>query len=175
MKKVPFASYLAYLFFVGWMALDMWSKAWVEAHLNHSAGSRFDLPGSVAFIIPGYFALTHVKNTGGAWSVLSGHVPWLAMVAAVVAVFILGYERHLERPRIWQSIGLGLLLAGTVGNLVDRLRFGQVTDMFDLQWHGRNIFPIFNVADIGIDVGIGILLIFGSIASRASARRVRRF
>lgn len=171
MKKVPFTSYLTYAIFVGWLALDMWSKAWVESHLNYPGGARFDLPGSIPFLLPGYFALTHVKNTGGAWSVLAGHVPVLALVAAIVAVFILGYERHLERPTWWQAIGLGLLLAGTLGNFIDRVRFGSVTDMFDLQWQGRNWFPIFNVADIGIDVGIGILLIFSALAGRQVRRR----
>jgi signal peptidase II len=144
----------------------MWSKAWVEGHLNAPGGSQFGLPTSTPFLVPGYFALTHVKNTGGAWSVLAGHVSVLAVVAAVVAVFILAYERHLEKPTWWQGTGLGLLLAGTLGNLVDRVRFGHVTDMFDLQWQYRNIFPIFNVADIGIDVGIGILLVFAALAGR---------
>jgi len=171
MKKVPIASYITYAIFAAWLALDMWSKAWVENHLNYPGGARFDLPGSIPFLVPNYFALTHVKNTGGAWSILAGHVPVLALVAGIVAVFILAYERSLEKPTWWQSFGLGLLLAGTMGNFIDRVRFGHVTDMFDLQWHGRNIFPIFNIADIGIDVGIVVLLLFSAIASRRDRRR----
>lgn len=171
MKKVPFTSYLTYVIFVAWLALDMWTKAWVEGHLNFPGGARYDLPNSIPFLLPGYFALTHVKNTGGAWSVLAGHVPILALVAATVAVFILGYERNLERPTWWQATGLGLLLAGTLGNFIDRVRFGSVTDMFDAQWHGRNWFPIFNIADIGIDVGIALLLIFSAFAGRELRRR----
>lgn len=170
-RRVPTTSYVCYAVFVGWLALDMWTKAWVEAHLNSPMGTHYELPGSMPFLFPGYFALTHVKNTGGAWSVLAGHVPILALVAGLVAVFILSYERHLNRPTWWQGLGLGLLLAGTVGNFIDRVRFGSVTDMFDLQWHGRNIFPIFNIADIGIDVGIGILLVFSAIAAQALKKK----
>ncbi len=171
MKKVPVTTYVTYAVFVAWLALDMWSKAWVEGRLNFPGGTHFEFPTSMPFLVPGYFALTHVKNTGGAWSVLAGHVPVLALVAGVVAIFILGYERNLEKPTWWQALGLGLLLAGTLGNFIDRVRFGQVTDMFDLQWNYRNIFPIFNIADIGIDVGIGILLVFSAIASAREKRR----
>ncbi|MBI6546731.1 MAG: signal peptidase II [Cyanobacteria bacterium NC_groundwater_1444_Ag_S-0.65um_54_12] len=165
-RRVPFSSYLMYVTCIAWLAFDMWVKAWVENHLNYPGGSHFELPMSIPFLVPGYFALTHVKNTGGAWSVLSGHVPVLAMVAGIVAIFILGYERRLARPSWWQGIGLGLLLGGTLGNFIDRVRFGHVTDMFDLQWHGHNWFPIFNIADMGIDIGIGMLLIFSAIAAR---------
>lgn len=162
-------SYLTYSVFIGWLALDMWVKSWVESHLNSPYGPHFNLPNSIPFLVPGYFALTHVKNTGGAWSVLSGHVPILAMVAAVVAVVVLAYERNLKEPTWWQSVGLGLLLAGTLGNFIDRVRFGQVTDMFDLEWHGRNIFPIFNIADMGIDIGIALLLIFSAVSTKKDA------
>ncbi|MBU6427453.1 MAG: signal peptidase II [Cyanobacteria bacterium REEB65] len=166
LSRVSISRYLTYIVFVSWLALDMGVKAWVEAHLNPPGGAHFELPMSQPFLFPGYLALTHVKNTGGAWSVLSGHVPVLALVAAIVAIFIMGYERSLKEPTWWQSVGLGLLLAGTLGNFIDRVRFGQVTDMFDLQWHGRNIFPIFNIADMGIDIGIGMLLLFSALPSK---------
>ena len=157
---------MTYIAFIGWLTLDMWVKAWVEGHLNPPGGLHFNLPNSIPFLAPGYFALTFVKNTGGAWSVLAGHVPVLALVAGVFAVIILSYERSLKDPAWWQSIGLGLVLAGAVGNFIDRVRFGAVTDMFDLEWHGRNIFPIFNIADMGIDIGFAVLLLFSALASK---------
>ena len=169
-RTSSFSSYLTYAVFIAWLALDMWVKSWVEAHLNAPGGPHYELPNSIPFLVPGYFALTHVDNNGGAWSVLAGHVPILAVVAGVVAIVILVYERNLKDPTWWQSIGIGLLLAGTLGNFIDRVRFGMVTDMFDLEWHGRNIFPVFNIADMGIDIGIGLLLVFSALASKKEAR-----
>ena len=159
--------------FAAWLGFDMAVKAWTEKNLAPVGEfSSQGLPCSMPFLKEGWMALTHVKNTGGAWSILAGNVWFLAFVAGAVTVFILAYERSLETPRWWQAVGLGLLLGGTVGNFVDRIRFGSVTDMFDMRWpgadihlpfmnlvHGQNWFPIYNIADIGIDVGIAMLVL----------------
>ncbi|MEB3204574.1 MAG: signal peptidase II [Candidatus Sericytochromatia bacterium] len=171
-NRTPLASHLMYAVFAAWLGFDMAVKAWTEKNLAVIGQPSDGLPYSVPFIRENWMALTHVKNTGGAWSILAGNVWFLALVAGAVTVFILAYERSLEAPRWWQAIGLGLLLGGSVGNFVDRIRFGAVTDMFDARWpgpdihfvfvnlvHGQNWFPIYNIADIGIDVGIAILIL----------------
>jgi signal peptidase II len=63
--------------------------------------------------------------------------------------------------------GLGFLLGGALGNLIDRARLGYVVDMFNTQnGHYENIFPIFNIADVGIDVGVALLLLYTFLSSR---------
>ncbi|MFN3429054.1 MAG: signal peptidase II [Candidatus Sericytochromatia bacterium] len=106
-------------------------------------------------VFPG-FTLTHVTNQGGALSLLHGHVGLLSAVSMAVIAGLVIVERRRKRLPRWQTAALGILLGGTVGNLVDRLVFGRVTDFLDVyvgEWH----FPTFNVADIAINAGVAIL------------------
>ena len=100
-------------------------------------------------LIPGLIGLTHVQNTGAAFSILSDQ-RWLlagiAFVASVVLVFIL--LRYTDG--FWGTIGLSAVLGGAVGNLVDRVMHGYVIDMFRFQFMN---FAIFNIADIFITLG----------------------
>ncbi|MBC7544195.1 MAG: signal peptidase II [Candidatus Sericytochromatia bacterium] len=139
-----------YLTALCWLALDQWSKSQVVQHIPL---------GSSMPVIAQYFALTHVTNTGGAWSLLAGKTIALGILSLAVCVGIMVYEQRLRQRVLVQTLGLAFLLGGAAGNMIDRLRLQHVVDMFDLQWHGHNIFPIFNVADIGIDVGVGLLLL----------------
>ncbi len=139
-----------YLAALAWLALDQWSKMMVVRHIP--------LMASVP-VINQYFALTHVTNTGGAWSLLAGKTIALGLLSLGVCLGIMVYERRWQGRNLAQSLGLALLLGGAAGNMIDRLHVQHVVDMFDLQWHGRNVFPIFNVADIGIDIGVGLLLL----------------
>ena len=106
-------------------------------------------------VFPG-LTITHVTNQGGAFSLLHGRVGLLAVVSVAVAVGLVIYaQRRRALPR-WQAAALGILLGGTVGNLVDRVMFGRVTDFLDVyvgEWH----FPTFNVADVAINAGVAIL------------------
>ncbi len=101
-------------------------------------------------LIPGVLGLTYVRNTGAAFSLLTGHTWLLTLVSAVVlagvaALLWKGVFRHpLGR------VPLALVLAGGLGNLIDRAMFGYVTDMFRTLFIN---FPIFNVADMCITVG----------------------
>lgn len=142
------------------LGLDQWVKHWVDAHL----ALYQSMP-----VVPGYFALTYVRNIGAAFSLFSGKVPVLAAVAGTVAIAIVVYLQRLKPVTIGHALSLGLLLGGTLGNFHDRLRLGYVIDMFDLQWGGRNIWPIFNIADMGIDVGVAILLLVFLWESRQAA------
>jgi len=113
-------------------------------------------------IVPGFFGLVHVRNTGVAFSLLSNLDPrWvhplliLATVLAMVAV--LAYIAFLP-CRGAAPVGLGLILGGAIGNVIDRARLGYVVDFLDLYWRNHH-WPTFNVADIGITVGVLLLLI----------------
>ncbi|MEB3195872.1 MAG: signal peptidase II [Candidatus Sericytochromatia bacterium] len=143
------------------LVLDQLLKAWVVTHMTLHYPS---IP-----LIPGYFALTYTQNFGSAWSMFWGQTLLLIGIAGSVALGIVFYAIQL-RERTWlQMAGLGFLLGGALGNLYDRARLGYVIDMFDLQRHGQNIFPIFNVADMCIDVGVGLMLLCTYLVSKQDA------
>jgi signal peptidase II len=141
------------------LAADQALKIWVDKNL--------DLHTEQVALIPGWFALTYTRNFGSAWSMLWGQRGLLILIASAVAIGIIVYAIRLKERSWIQMAGLGFLLGGAVGNLIDRARLGYVIDMFNLQ-NGRyeNIFPIFNVADIAIDIGVGLLLLFTYMVSR---------
>lgn len=145
---------------------DQALKLWVVANLtlHHSAQVQ---------LIPGYFGLTYTRNYGSAWSMLWGQTWLLIGIATAVAVGIIVYAVRLKERYWLQMAGLGFLLGGALGNLIDRARLGFVVDMFDLQNGGRNIFPIFNIADIAIDVGVALLLLFTFMAGKEEKKKAQ--
>lgn len=110
-------------------------------------------PNARIEIIPGFFNLIHVGNTGAAWSMFSGQSLGLALVAlgALVAIFYWRHALGLHHRSVQPCFGL--LIGGILGNLVDRLRHGHVIDFIDLHFGGY-IYPTFNVADSAICVGV---------------------
>jgi signal peptidase II len=114
-------------------------------------------------VIPGFFSLTHVRNTGGAFGLFAGEATTVRtmffLVVSCVAVGILWYlYRSVNQGRKWVGTGFALIVAGAVGNMIDRFRFGEVVDFLDVHV-GAYHWPAFNVADSAICVGVGILLI----------------
>ena len=109
-----------------------------------------------------HFNLHHVVNKGGAFSILHGNVSLLAAISAVVVLVLIVYERRKPTLAIGQALALGILLGGTVGNLMDRVVFGQVTDVLDV-YVGTFHWPTFNVADIAINLGVGSLLLWQAL------------
>ncbi|WEG72627.1 signal peptidase II [Vagococcus intermedius] len=102
-------------------------------------------------------SLTHLRNEGAAWSILEGKMWFFYIVTAIVCfvvVFILFKYRNESK---WFTIGLSLILGGAIGNFIDRLHLGYVVDMFQTEFMN---FPIFNVADIALTVGVGCILIY---------------
>lgn len=107
---------------------------------------------SVSVLGP-YLSLTYATNTGGAFGVMPAATVTLAAVAVVVAIALILAARRLEGNRL-VAVAVACLLGGALGNLVDRLRVGHVIDFIDVHF-----WPIFNLADIGIVVGAGLLVI----------------
>lgn len=106
-------------------------------------------------LIPGILRLRLAHNTGAAFSLLAGRGPLLILVG-VVAVAVLGWHlQHARGQSRWLRVGLALAGGGAVGNLLDRVRLGYVVDFLDL----RGYPAIFNLADMAIVAGIGLLLI----------------
>ncbi|MEZ0369587.1 MAG: signal peptidase II [Candidatus Sericytochromatia bacterium] len=107
-----------------------------------------------------WLSFTYVQNTGSLFGIFQGNPLPLGIVSALVSGAIIWYAWHLQRNSGWLAyITLGTLLGGAVGNMLDRLFFGFVVDFFDLQANGRNIWPVFNVADIAVDVAIGLFVL----------------
>jgi len=136
---------------VGVVVLDQITKALVRGSM--AVGDSFPF-------IDGVLWCTHVHNTGAAFGMFRGQRLPLILIALSV-VLVIGYALVRLKPTSpWARFALALIMGGAVGNLVDRIASGGVTDFFDLGW-----FPVFNVADISLDVGAAILaiwLIFGN-------------
>jgi len=113
-------------------------------------------------IVPGFFGLVHVRNKGVAFSLLSNldprwvH-PFLILVTVLALGAVLAYIAYLP-SRGAAPVGMGLILGGAIGNLIDRARLGYVVDFLDLYWRNHH-WPTFNVADVGITVGVVLLMI----------------
>lgn len=108
-------------------------------------------------VIPGFFHLTYVKNTGMAWSLLSGQQGFLSLVAAI-AISVMIWYLITKKPGKWISFALGLMIGGAAGNLIDRLFLGSVRDFLDFYIFGYD-FPIFNLADSALTIGVIMLII----------------
>ena len=98
--------------------------------------------------------ITHVSNTGAAFGIFPSGSSIFMVVAIVVSIVILLYNQKLPAHHVWFRLALGLQLGGALGNLVDRIRIGHVTDFIDI-----GPVPVFNIADASIVVGT-ILLVF---------------
>jgi signal peptidase II len=129
---------------------DQLTKALVVA--NVPFGARYDVIGDLA-------QLWHVRNTGAAFSILPG-ATWLFVPVTLVAIgMVIYFHRSLAGRGPWIQVVLGAILAGSLGNLTDRLRLGYVVDFVSLGV-GDTRFPTFNVADSAVVLGIGALVAY---------------
>ncbi|MGQ0542652.1 MAG: signal peptidase II [Blastocatellia bacterium] len=153
---------LAYLAIAGGVfMIDQATKAWAVRRLRFGD----DMP-----IISGFLNFAYAQNTGVAFSMLDDHGDtgrWgLSIVAMIAGVLVLYF--FWKTPRADDRIlgALALLLAGIVGNVTDRIRLGFVVDFIDVQfgsWH----YPTFNIADMAICVGAGLLIIDMFLSKRS--------
>lgn len=120
-------------------------------------------------------AWTHVHNRGGAFGLFPGaSLLFLGTGVLVIAVLLWTLPQARSLGRV-NAVAYGLILGGAIGNLLDRLRFGYVTDFIDLNFWPLVTWPVFNIADIGISVGIALLVLtsfwpMSQPASEPSAR-----
>ena len=143
------------------VALDQISKLWVNSHL--------DLNETIPLV--GCLSLTHARNTGSAFGLFANQAFLLTLVAIVGLVVILLFYRYLSKSNILGILALGLVFGGALGNLIDRLRFGYVTDFVDVRLWGDFHWPAFNVADSAITVGSIVLAIFVFLTFRKEGGR----
>ena len=109
-------------------------------------------------IIPNFFYLTYTHNYGGAWSIFDNSTLFITIVSFLIIIGIIYYLFKNKVTRKIEIVGYSLLLGGAIGNLIDRIVYGYVIDFLDFHILGYD-FPIFNIADIGIVIGIILLLV----------------
>jgi signal peptidase II len=132
------------------VALDQISKLWVRSNIT--------LYESVPIL--GCLSLTNVRNTGSAFGLFVNQAFLLALIAIIGVVAILLFYRYFSKSSMLGVSALSLVFGGAIGNLIDRLRFGYVTDFIDVRlWHNFH-WPSFNVADSAITVGSIVLVVF---------------
>ena len=134
------------------LILDQWTKLLVDG--------RFMLYESLP-LIDNFISLTYVRNKGAAFGILSDssiRIPFFITVSCVALIGILWYLRKIEVSQKLQQWAMTLIFAGALGNLIDRIRLGEVIDFLDVHWYQHH-WPAFNVADSAITIGVGLLLI----------------
>jgi len=134
------------------LVLDLVTKYLVEVHIRLY---------EVITVVPGFFNLTHVRNKGAAFGVLSNlpelwRTAFFVTITLVAVVVIAAFIRKAHERLL--VIAFSLIAAGAVGNMIDRIRYGEVVDF--IQWYaGSYYWPSFNVADSAISIGVGLLAI----------------
>jgi signal peptidase II len=146
---------------------DQATKAWATAKLK---------PVGVMEIIPNYFRFSYALNRGVAFSLFADvefNIQWiLAAISGVAALLVMHYLWKTPTSERLMSFALALLLSGIVGNLIDRVRLGEVVDFIEFHWQDRFIWPTFNIADAAICIGavlLGIVLMREEQAARTPA------
>jgi len=112
--------------------------------------------GESIAVVENLFHITYIQNTGGAFSILEGHMMILILLPAIFTTAILIYIYKKRNTEHWMLLlSLSLIGGGGIGNVTDRVRLGFVVDYLDFR-----VFPVFNIADICVCVGCGLLLLF---------------
>jgi len=148
-RRVFLGGYLILVFISGLVLfLDQWTKNWVRGNLAY--GERW-MPW--ASLEP-YVRILHWRNSGAAFGLFQEGGGIFTILAIVVALLIVYYFPRIERGDWALRLAMGLQLGGAIGNLIDRLQHGYVTDFISV-----GNFPVFNIADSSITLGVVILLL----------------
>ena len=129
------------------LLIDQGSKGLMEAILT----------GKSITVIPNFFSLVFVTNTGAAWSIMQGNTLFL-IILGIIAIFSLIFVMPTIKESTWKSISFTMLYAGIIGNLLDRAIFHYVKDFLKFTIFGYE-YPVFNFADIFIVVGAILLIV----------------
>jgi signal peptidase II len=119
--------------------------------------------GDTKEVIEGFFRIVNWQNTGAAWSMFEGSSLPLAALSAVALIALIKYRHHFETHTPTGKLALGLLIGGILGNLIDRVAYQHVIDFirfYIIRSDGTPLgYPAFNIADMGICVGVGLLFL----------------
>lgn len=154
MTQIPLKLKLFVPVFALTFAIDQWTKQWILDRFSY---------GEQLAIIPGFFNLTHVRNPGGAFSFLATlpeeiRQAFFLGTGLLAIVLLLIFLRRIEPRDGLAATAIGGVLGGAIGNLMDRLRYGEVVDFLDFRLIGGYVWPTFNMADCWIVVGVALLM-----------------
>ncbi len=141
------------------LALDLWSKDYSFDHLAIYRGTTV-IDSQVYKAVPGWLEFTVTTNKGAVFGLGAGRQTLFVSVSLAAILFLIYLFAHSEDQRFYQFI-LGMLLAGVLGNLYDRVVFGYVRDMIHILPRWPKLFPwIFNVADVLLCTGVGLMVLY---------------
>lgn len=141
------------------IVIDQLTKYWVV--------QSFEQTGDTAPIWLGVFHITYVINTGAAFSFFKGGAGWLRWLSLFVSLGLIFLGWYAPRLKIIEQLGYGFILAGALGNGIDRFFLGYVVDFLDFRLIN---FPVFNFADVFINIGIACLLL-ASLPTKPKSKR----
>ena len=153
-KRVILAIVLPCVLFALLLTLDLVSKHLIDKSLGTVGASKEIIHGFISFI--------YIHNSGAAWGIFSGRPIFLIIISIIVialfiAFYVLRLRKFKDKISLWLSVSLGFIAGGCFGNLIDRIAFGYVRDFINFDFMN---FPVFNVADICLTVGIILLFIY---------------
>lgn len=131
--------------------LDRLTKYWASSVLMGNAGIE---------VIKGFFDLSYLENTGAAFGILSGRLTFLTLIPIVVLVYLAYKYYKTETKNVLLKLSGGMIAAGALGNLYDRIFYGYVVDFISIHYKSMYYFPTFNVADISITIGTFLIIIY---------------
>jgi len=142
-----------------WLAIILISDQLTKFIVDQSMPLHHSIP-----VIDNFFNLTYIRNTGAAFGFLAGsaaafRLPFLIVFSLVAIGFVVAMLRRLPERETGLITALVFILGGAIGNLIDRLAYGEVIDFLDFYW-GRYHWPAFNVADSFISVGVCITVFY---------------
>ena len=143
----------------GWLIVILFLDQLTKAIVDRSMSLHDSIP-----IIDGFFSLTYVRNTGAAFGIFAGshesfRLPFLVLVSIIAIGVIVVMLKRLHEKETGLITALAFILSGAIGNLIDRILYGEVIDFLDFYWSNYH-WPAFNLADSFITVGVAITLYF---------------
>jgi len=148
-----------YLYFLATFAItlpiDQWTKGWIVDRFAY---------GEMLVVVPDFFNLTHVRNPGGAFSLLTGlpdlwRQAFFLGTGVLAIILLLVFLKRLVPEERLAAVAIGAVLGGAIGNLTDRVLYGEVIDFLDFRLFGGYVWPTFNMADCWIVCGVAILML----------------
>ncbi|WP_075980996.1 signal peptidase II [Bacillus massilinigeriensis] len=143
------------------IALDQLTKWLVVKNMDYGESIR---------IIENFLYITSHRNQGAAWGILQGQMWFFYIITLVVILGIIYYIQKATKGKVLFGVSLGLILGGAIGNFIDRVIRKEVVDFVHTYIFGYN-FPVFNVADSALVIGVGLLIIHLFIEERESKEK----
>ena len=131
------------------VVFDLLSKAMVVSHMH--------LYQSI-MLIPHFFLLTYIQNRGAAWGIMQGRLGLFSLIGIAAGIAMVYYFFKSQKEQVLLRLGLALAFGGMLGNLYDRLILGYVRDFLNFYIFGYD-FPVFNVADMGVTIGMALIIL----------------